>query len=46
MDPLTKLENQMQNEMYKQIRLYFSATGIALNQGWGWKHDRINKLLK
>lgn len=46
MDPLTKLENQMQHEMYKQIRLYFSATAIALNQGWGWKHDRINKLLK
>lgn len=46
MDPLTKLETQMQHEMYKQIRLYFSATGIALNQGWGWKHDRINKLLK
>lgn len=46
MDPLTKLENQMQIEMYKQIRLYFSATAIALNQGWGWKHDRINKLLK
>lgn len=46
MDPLAKLENQMQLEMYKQIRLYFSATGIALNQYWGWQHDRINKLLK
>lgn len=46
MDPLTKLENQMQHEMYKQIRLYYSATAIALNVYWGWQQNRISKLLK
>lgn len=46
MDPLVKLENEMQNEMYKQIRLYFNAAAIALNVNWGWQHERINKLLK
>lgn len=44
MDPLVKAEREMDQEMRKQIDIYYGCICLALYRHWGWRKKRLMKL--
>ena len=46
MDPIQRVENELNRETHRQIALIYSAAAIALRRYWGWGKPRILGILE
>ena len=44
MDPIKKVEKDMEKEMHRQIHIYYSAASLALHRHDGWGKARIAEM--